>query len=238
MVDTLMVGWGISLDAAEFGARVQAYVQARQAIRAFELCVQIGWRQHTTIGNLPVELVRMIRRCLEDRLLYLEPVPDEVQSQGLMVSWARHIRCVEGRCSSADHPCPECSTEDCQHEDTRETLHKREIKTFLVNLGHFAPSVGQKVLISTFNKAMISDFGLQMYFSSDANDLNSCNIHAYLLRPSHHTMGSAETSHGYFEFSATMLLSPSTLTPLSLEVKRNFRVVMKSLGLKPYIAPT
>ena len=103
MANTMMLAWGIPLDAAMAGASIQAYTLARPSVRAFELYVRIGARQHQPIGRLPPELVHMICIALEDELYYNGLCMSD-SGDGLIDDWTREVSCVEGTCTPFDPP--------------------------------------------------------------------------------------------------------------------------------------
>ena len=99
----------------------------------------------------------------------------------------------------------------------------------------------KKVPIVKFNETLVSDFGVQAYFTmfskgEDGTGLDY-NIFAYLIVPSRHTGSTMASNEMSTTFMPTMFLNPSDLVPYTPDLKRKFDIAMNRLGLKPCINP-
>lgn len=163
MATNLTVAWGIPVDTATLGAQLEAYIDTKGDMSAFQQCIKTA-HAGTSLARVPLELVEMIATRVR------QPIFEE-----LWEDWDQSIRCCSGFCDPKDHftagqlmRMKSIFLEDLEREEMTSKLetqyeewldeeggcseeHEAQVKAFLTKLGQIDRATNRK---PAFAKAM------------------------------------------------------------------------------------
>ena len=205
----------------------------------------------------------MIGDAVEKNLLYCSPMRlVNGDFRGLIDYWTRQVKCVRGTCSARDHfPFKTKSIASSDGTQSEEEYSDYDDDDYFYQDAHheypnFFKSVGLRSreakddhnnsLVLEFNKVLLADFGLQVFFLASPSlmcDDEAYTVSAYLILPSKQTTGSVEYKECEFAdeysgnprpvlFRSALFLNPSDVGSYPPGLKRRFDNAMKRLGVK------
>ena len=92
MTGSINLAWAIPVNTQKLGAQLEAYVESKPFVDAFNLAIRYGLVSRAPIGRLPPELVTMIIGLIREPML-----------ARCEVRWAKYQRCCDNDCTTLDH---------------------------------------------------------------------------------------------------------------------------------------
>ena len=90
MDSKISLAWAVSVNYAQLGARLEAYVETKPTITTFRACLPLS--PIPSVSNIPREVVELIEEALKD-MVYFPKVRD----------WLKDCKCIRNECGFRDH---------------------------------------------------------------------------------------------------------------------------------------
>ena len=90
MDSKINLAWAVSVNYAQLGARLEAYVETKPTITTFRACLPLS--PIPSVSNIPREVVELIEEALKD-MVYFPKVRD----------WLKDCKCIRNECGFRDH---------------------------------------------------------------------------------------------------------------------------------------